>query len=69
MKRMRNRKSVIHFIIIEGALLPVSHLVTKIERGYELNVGLALVTPCYMLYDLLHTETARKEREALEAQS
>ena len=38
---------------------------TSLERGTELNVGLALVTPCYMLYDLLQTEPARKEREEI----
>jgi hypothetical protein len=29
----------------------------------ELNASLALVTPCYLLYDLLHTESANKDRQ------
>jgi hypothetical protein len=36
-----------------------------LERGRELNVGLALVTPCNLLDELLHTETAKRNREEI----
>jgi hypothetical protein len=35
----------------------------NLERGMELNLGLALVTPCYLLEELLQSDQARQERE------
>jgi hypothetical protein len=71
-ERERIAREKVYFspeIYLGGVMMGHFNDMTSLERGHELNVGLALVTPCYMLYDLLHTETARKEREALEAQS
>lgn len=34
----------------------------------ELNAAIALVTPCYLLHEILNTDDARKQREELAAQ-
>jgi hypothetical protein len=46
-----------------GVMMGHFNDVQNLERGMELNVGLALVTPCYLLEELLQSEQAKRDRE------
>jgi hypothetical protein len=50
-------------IYLGGVMLGHFNDIEALEKGHELNVGLAWVTPCYLLEELLQTEEARKDRE------
>jgi hypothetical protein len=41
----------------------VNDLETLLEKNINLNVGLAVVTPCYLLNELLQMDEAKKNRE------
>jgi hypothetical protein len=45
--------------VMRGHFKDIQHL----EMGAEQNVGLAFVTPCYQLEELLQSEDAKRDRE------
>jgi hypothetical protein len=59
----RERFYVSPEIYLGGVMMGHFNHIEGVEKGRELNVGLALVIPCYLLYELLHTENAKKDRE------
>ena len=50
-------------IYLGGVMMGHFNDIQNLEKGMELNVGLALVTPCYQLEELLQSKQAKTDRE------